>query len=421
MNSLPKWILIEIFKFLDTKNLIKLESVCKFFKSIIRSNKWNLYVFATDFIIENYKFQKLAVSYINKNIDCIELTVYNMVINTEVLDKIKCKKLFLYNCFLSKDCFSNRIFNKLELYGCDITNNYKYFQAKTINLVLCNFIINTVKNCEKMEISATEIKSNEMLIIVNNPNLKSLKIRAGINAMKTPSDNNVKNICNYSFPSFDIFKNLQKLDLTAQQISDNECQHLMNIPYLNLSGTLISGSCFKNLEKPGIMIDVSRTKFEDVYIEYLRYKKIILSYTPIESIENIYNKLEYLDISYTYVKSINNLKDFNINRLYISGLSINISVVKYLKLVYFDASYAKIDISDLPPIHTVCLTWFNYEMLKNLRSNVIKLYSANISSIIPYLQFYDTIYLFECYITPEQNYILKNKCHDLYLQFLDKN
>jgi hypothetical protein len=109
-----------IFSFLSLKNLIKLEPVCKKFKNIIRSHKWNIKVRLYDvdkikYVLDNYNFVNYDLSY--------------SLISDDIVKKLSyCHTLDLTWCVLLTDeslKYLNNCKNLKLDYCSNITNSIK--------------------------------------------------------------------------------------------------------------------------------------------------------------------------------------------------------------------------------------------------------------------------------------------------------
>jgi hypothetical protein len=122
IDLIPREIIREIFKNLSLKELIKNEIICKNFRHIIRTTKWDHFVVklkytnAIKYVGKNYKFTKYDFSNSLITDDIVKLFV-----NCHTLIFSECKQITDESAKLLGNC------HKLKLCNCDqITDERNY-------------------------------------------------------------------------------------------------------------------------------------------------------------------------------------------------------------------------------------------------------------------------------------------------------
>lgn len=183
MDSIPVETLINIFRYLPLKDLVKIVSVCHQWKDIIKSTKWNLLVTPKTirclaYLLDHFRFYKYSMAWIKREITddmvlkmknctyldlsgCKQITNKSIkkMCNIETINLSECykitdngikmlsnvKNLYLRNCcyITGKTIPELKKLVKLDLSGCVQLNDerLKYLtNLKSINLTYCNFI-----------------------------------------------------------------------------------------------------------------------------------------------------------------------------------------------------------------------------------------------------------------------------------------
>ena len=122
MESIPRDILTEIFEYFSLNQLIQTEQLNKFFKNLIRTNKWKYLIIklkninTIEHVTKNYKFSRYDFS-------------NSLITNKSVKLLGKCHTLDLSYCSQITDESVKFLGNchKLNLFGCyKITNTLKH-------------------------------------------------------------------------------------------------------------------------------------------------------------------------------------------------------------------------------------------------------------------------------------------------------
>ena len=153
MYSIPNDIFFEIFRYLELKELVKMELLNKQIKKLIRATKWthimvdlskNKFIHF-DYIIDNYQFVKFDLSFTPikdlrklKNCHTLNLSGCNQITNDGVKELRNCHTLDLSGCDQITDIGAKELKNchTVYLHGCNQITNETICELKQAGVIL---------------------------------------------------------------------------------------------------------------------------------------------------------------------------------------------------------------------------------------------------------------------------------------------
>lgn len=229
-KSLPNEVLLNIFKFIDIKDLMKIKNVCHLFNDIISEYTRNyisycftFYIYENDIytdnsiIIECEDCKNINNRYINKNdiykknIDKCKKCKYKNTYD----EPFRLRKVILKYIILNSININMKIIEKNKMYINNIYKNNKINDSKIFiinkeeNNVIYRDILNIIltNSYGNLEIYTTKSLDSELFII--NPNLNSLLINDNLLLLKLKMHNlkslQINVINNTNFFNYKIF------------------------------------------------------------------------------------------------------------------------------------------------------------------------------------------------------------------------